>query len=99
MAKKTNKINKKINKKNNKKKCSCKEKFHEDPKPASSTVATPATAEASSFTFSKFDDGLSDFFGSSKFVTSTSEYNLKDYRWLILVLIIVIIGLIIKAFI
>jgi len=89
MAKKNNKnkLNKKLNKK---KSCPCKEKFEEEQKP---------TTTESSFSFTKFDDGLGSIFGSTKLVISDNDYNLKDYRWLILILVLAIVIISIKAFI
>ena len=98
MAKKNNKnkLSKKLNKK---KSCPCKEKFQEEPKPATpATPTSPATTE-SSFSFTKFDDGLGSIFGNTKLVISDNEYNLKNYRWLILILILAIVIICIKAFV
>jgi len=89
-----NKLSKKL--KNKKKLCPCKEKFENEPKPAS--PSPPASTESPS-TFTKFDDGLGSMFGNSKLVISNKDYNLRDYRWLILILILAFIILAIKAFV
>jgi len=85
-----------MSKKNNK---SIKVKKNIEPCPCPSTKETFKNSEKKSLieNFNDVDDSLKNFFGNSKLVIGENNYKLKNYRWLIIAIIIGLLILIVLS--